>query len=318
MMKRSRFLLAGITLAALSLGMPSRADALRIGPITPEPKQQAQQAEMIVIGKVTEIEKDTVDYSPVKDGPKVPYKIAVLKIQESLLGATGLTQLRVGFMDGVGGGAGVPAEKPLPGGGFVRPLPAQISGPVALTANQEGCFFLTKLQGADFYVLAGFGGPLNKKDDNYAKQLEEVKQVVKVLEDPVAALKSKELQARYDAALLVLQRYNQFLPSKPGAQPKREAIPAEENKLILALLKELPWQPDNSKPRTGRDPVPPNRASLWYMIQPNEHGFKQPPFPRPQPGQPQPDFNKIMDDATSQFLKDNGDKITIKRFVNGN
>lgn len=313
MLKRSRFLLAGITLVALSLGMPSRADALRIAPVAPNPKQQAAQAEMIVIGKVTEIEKDTVDYSPVKDGPKIPYKIAVLKIQESIIGATGLTQLRVGFMDGA---APIPG-RPLPGGGAVRPLPAPAFGPVSLSADQEGCFFLTKLEGADFYIMPGFGGVLNKKDANYAKQLEEVKQIAKIIEDPVAALKGKDLQARYDAAQLVLQRYNQFVrPLKPGEQPKREAIPAEENKLILALLKELPWQPDNSKPRTGSDPVPPNRASLWYMIQPNEHGFKQPPFPRPQPGQPQPDYNKIMDDATSQFLKDNMDKIKITRFAN--
>ena len=59
----------------------------------------------------------------------------------------------------------------------------------------------------------------------------------------------------------------------------------------------------------------PSRSALWYQINPNELGFKQ-PQPQPQrPGDPPVDFNRVMDEATSKFLKENADKIKIKRFV---
>lgn len=321
MFKSSRLLLAGIALATLSLGMPSRADALRIAPVA-NPKQQAAQAEMIVIGKVTEIEKDAIEFSPVKDGPKTSYKIAVIKIEESVMGATGLTQLRVGFIDGPAGGGPqiLPALPPGAGGGvaIARPLPERIGGPnMTLAAGQEGCFFLSTLAGAEFYVMAGFGGPVNKKDENYAKTLVDVKKIAKTIEEPAKALQAKDLTERYEAAQMILQRYNQYRGPglKPGEMLKREAIPADENKLLVDLLIELSWLPKNDKPRTGSDPVPPSRSGLWYMINPQELGFVQPPFPKVQPGQPRPDYNKMLDEATTKFLTENKDKIKIKRVV---
>jgi hypothetical protein len=298
-------------LAAIALfGINGQAFGLRIaGP--PQPGQVAMQSDVIVIGKVAEIEKDTVEATPFKGAPKdqkITYKIAVLKIEESIVGGKGLTQFRVGFPDGAGA-AQPPVNRP---GVAIRPAPGRIA-PVALTAGMEGCFFLSRHHSADFYVIAsnGMGAPLNKKDENYAKQLEEIKKVAKIIDDPVSGLKAKELDDRYQAALITLQRYQM----NPGGGSAREAIPAEENKLILALLTELPWQAKMDKPRTGSDPVPPSRSQLWYMINPQEFGFKQPAFPKQKKGDPPVDFNKIMDDATMAFLKDNMDKIKIKRFA---
>jgi hypothetical protein len=316
MLKRSRILLAGIALTALSLGLPAQAKALRIAGPMPA-KTIAGQAEMIVIGKVTEIEKDTVEYSPSKDAGKIAYKIAVIKIEESVMGATGLTQLRVGFLDAPAAGPQVGGGVGIVGGGnvAVRPLPARIGGNVTLTSGQEACFFLNQLPGAEFYVLTNFSTPLNKKDEGYAKQLEDVKKVAKVIEEPVKALKAKDVKERFEAAQTILQRYNQPRGVKPGETPKREPIPAEENKLIVDLLLELPWAAKNDIPRTGSDPVPPSRSGLWYMIQPNELGYKQPVFPKVEAGKPRPDYNKIQDDATTKFLTENKDKIKITRFV---
>lgn len=314
-MQHMRLIVAGVALATISLGMPSRADALRIAPVA-NPKQQAAQAEIIVVGKVTEIEKDPVEHSPTKDGPKVSYKIAVLKIEESIFGATGLTQLRVGFMDGPGVGGPRPLPAVPPGGVQIQPLPAIAVLPNAtLAAGQEGCFFLSQLQGADFYVMAGFGGPLNKKDGNYAKTLEDVKKIAKAIEEPAKALKAKSVEDRYEAAQIILQRYNQYRGPglKPGEAIKREPIPAEENKLIIDLMMELPWTPKFDKPRTGSEPAPPSRSGLWYLINPVELGYKQPPFPRPQPGQPRPDYNKMLEESTTKFLTENKDKIKITR-----
>jgi len=176
----------------------------------------------------------------------------------------------------------------------------------------EGCFFLNPHHDGDFYVIAanGMGAPLNKKDENYAKQLEETKKVAKIIDDPVSALKAKELDDRFNAAQITLQRYQM---NRTGGTA-REAIPAEENKLILALLAELPWLPKDNTPRTGSNPVAPSRSALWYMINPQELGFKQPSLVRKK-GDPPVDSNKILDEATAAFLKDNMDKIKIKRFA---
>ena len=69
-----------------------------------------------------------------------------------------------------------------------------------------------------------------------------------------------------------------------------------------------------TKPRTPTDPVPPSRSGLWYSITPAELGFQQPIF-QPQPGNAPADANKLMDEATSKFLKDNAEKIKIKRYA---
>jgi hypothetical protein len=239
------------------------------------------------------------------------YKIAVVKVEESIIGGKGLTQFRVGFPEGV-----AVSPRPLPAppvaGGGIRPLPGRMA-PVGLTAGQEGCFFLSQHHDGEFYIIGnnGMAPPLDKKADNYAKQLEEVKKVAKTIDDPVTALKAKSIEERFEAAQMILQRYQM----NRGNATARETIPAEENKLIVALLTELPWQVKDAKPRTGSDPVPPSRSALWYMINPQELGFKQPKNPPRKAGEPPVDYNKIMEDATTAFLKDNADKIKIKRFT---
>lgn len=304
----------GLSLAAAALlGLTTTADAraLLIAP-TPKPGATAANADVILIGKVAEIEPDTVEATPYKGAPKdqrLTYKVAVVKLEESLSGGKGLTQFRVAFPSDAGGPAGG-GPGGLPGGRPIRPVRG--GGPVALTVGQEGVFFLSSHH-AGFYVLTNDGTApvLDKKNENYKKELDEVKKVLKVFEEPVAALKAKELGDRYNAAVLLLQRYQ---TPKGGAANAREAIPTEENKLIVALMAELPWQPDMSKPRLGSDPMPPNRMTLWNSINPNDlGGFKQPNF-NAKPGDAPVDFNKVLDEATAKHLKENADKIKIKRY----
>jgi len=314
---RSRFGAALVASGLLGFATGAEARALMVA-APPKPGALAGQSDVVVIGKVIEVEKDVVEATAFKGAPKgekVAYKIAVIKIEEAIIGGKGLTQFRVGFPEGAAAG-GTPVPPPPPGGGLrIRPGGPGGRGmaPVALTAGTEGVFFLSQHHDGDFYILAynGMAAPLNKKDENFKKELEAIKKVAKTIDDPVTALKAKELDDRYAAATMILQRYNQ---SRTGGTA-REAIPAEENKLIVALMLELPWQPKLDQPRTGSDPVPPSRSQLWYMINPNEQGFKQPVIKPAKPGEPQPDYNKIMDEATGSFLKDNAAKIKIKRFV---
>jgi hypothetical protein len=301
--------------AAFIFGLTTTADAraLMVAPATPG--QLAAQADLIIIGKVVEIEKDTVEATQFRGAPKdqkMTYKIAVIKLEESIIGGKGLTQFRVGFPENAGAtppgdpGAG-PALRP---GRPIRPG----FGPVALTAGQEGCFMLTRHHEGDFYILAanGTAAPLNKKDETYAKQMEEIKKIAKTISDPVTALKAKDVNDRFDAAFLILQRYQTNTTGKPAS---RESIPAEESKLIVALLSELPWQPKEVKPRLGSDPMPPSRSAIWYMVQQDLAGWKQPVPAQVKPGETPIDFNKVMDEASAKYLKENGEKIKLKGYV---
>jgi hypothetical protein len=307
----------GVALAAAAFfgwAAAAEAKALVVG-APAKPSILAAQSDIVVIGKVVEVEKDTVEATPNKGAPKdqkMSYKIAVVKVEESVIGGKGLTQFRVGFPEGAAASTR-PVPAPPPGGGVAgRPFPGRMA-PVALTAGQEGCFFLSPHHSGDFYIVGsnGMAPPLDKKAENYAKQLEEVKKVAKTIDDPVAALKAKALDDRYQAAMIILQRYQM----NRGGSTTREPIPAEENKLIIALLMELPWLPKETKPRIGSDPAPLSRSALWNMINPNELGYRPPKQPKRKAGDPPPDFNKIYDEATMAFLKENADKIKIKRYV---
>jgi hypothetical protein len=299
--------------AALAIGVTcalASAEQLKALVVAPaRPGQLAAQADVVVIGKVAEIEKDTVESSAFPGAPKdqkTTYKIAVLKIDEAIVGGKGLTQFRVGFADG--GAATAPPPTRVGGGRVIRPGGR---APVSLTAGQEGCFFLTRHHEGDFYILTGNGAPLEKKDENYEKLLSEVKKTAKILDEPVAALKAKDLNDRFQAAHVVLQRYQMNRTGKPAT---REPIPAEESKLILATLAELPWQPKDATPRTGGE-LPPSRSALWYMVQQDMTGFKQPMFPVQRAGNEAVDANKIWEEATTAYLKDNADKVKLKGYL---
>src|SRR4051794_22928434 len=83
-----------------------QAKALRVAaPVEVSATQQAMTAEVVVVGKVTEIEKEMTKASaaPGVDN-KIDYQVAVIKINDSLQGAKGLTNIRVGFPANGGGG----------------------------------------------------------------------------------------------------------------------------------------------------------------------------------------------------------------------
>lgn len=266
---------------------------------------------VVVVGKVAEVEPNVVEVPPFRGAPKdrmIRYKVANLKIEDRVLGASGVTRVRIGFP----ADALDPGE---PGVGAITPrfAPTTTNGVVqflgmALKAGTEGCFLLARHPTADFYVLTA---PLKRPTDpGYAKEVDRLKKTALAMNDPVAALKAKNLDDRFDAGLIVLQQY-----LTPRGSNVREPVPDEENKLIVALLTELPWLPPGGN-RVGKDGrLAPHREALWYKINPAELGFKRPDVPKRNPGDPPVDSAKLMDEATTKFLKENGDKIKLKRFV---
>jgi hypothetical protein len=299
---------AGVGLVVALSGLTAAAQTKTLVAPNQSPTARAVQAEVVIVGKVTEIEKDAVEGPAYAGAPKdqrATYKVAVVKIEDRLIGAKGLTLVRVGFS------TDAPAVAPPPGlvgappavaGRVPRLRPG--SATVALTTGLEGCFMLERLPGADFYVLSGNGPPLDKKDENYTKQLEPVRKVARAIEDPVSALKTKDRDERFLAAHALLRRYQRASPGDMLGVP----IPAEENQQILDLLLELPWLPQPGADSKVPGEPPPSRAALWSFIRSNEHGFRA---PKAVAGE---NFDQRMDEATAEFLKANKDRIKIKKY----
>ncbi|WP_157368892.1 hypothetical protein [Zavarzinella formosa] len=288
--------------ALVVLAQVGRADRIIAVPVPTKPVTQAMQAGVIVLGKVAEIEKDTVWVAPYRGAGKeqnVAYKIAVLKIEDPLVGARGLTQLRVGFL--ADSPAHVDPALPRTAVGVRR---GNMAGSVALTAEMDGLFMLVPHQTGDFYVIVINGDPLLKKDLNYAKDSEAVKKIAAAIDDPVTALKSKNKDDRAMAAQTLLIRHQ----TRPlSAKVTDEDISPEENKLILQVIAELPWTPE------GSDNSKPSRSGLWKYLHTEELGFVPPVFN----SKNQAEFNKQWEEATKTFLSENAGKIKIKKLVAG-
>src|SRR5262249_1133208 len=121
------------------IGTASPAQALKVR-MSPLPERVAQ-ADAVVVGKGTDIEKKNVAAKPFPEAEeKMEYQVAVIEIKDGIVGAKGLTHLRVAFI-------------PMQEGDAPRPVVRR--GPVmTLTKGQEGCFFLQQHFEENFYVMS--------------------------------------------------------------------------------------------------------------------------------------------------------------------
>src|SRR5262245_2993819 len=63
------------------------------------PVEKLTRAEVVVVGKVSALEKDMVTATPHPgDSTKFSYKVAVIKIDNGLVGAANITHIKVGFI----------------------------------------------------------------------------------------------------------------------------------------------------------------------------------------------------------------------------
>src|SRR6266545_5005658 len=156
-----RYFLAAAA-AALVLATPVEAKrAIRI--LTP--LEKLVYADTVVVGKVTAIEKDTVDAEPVPGAKdKQTYKVAVIKIESGLVGAANVTHVKVAFIP--------PARPEPPAVGPGRLPPGRGGfGPVHLTEGMEGLFYLTKHHSGEFYIINPLIAPAEAKADGYKEQV---------------------------------------------------------------------------------------------------------------------------------------------------
>jgi hypothetical protein len=282
-------------LAVVVLAVPARAGAPAPPPST---FQKFAGADAVVTGKVTAVEKDTVDATAPYPGAKekVAYKVAVVKVDGRIVGADGVTHIKVGF---------VPPDPNAPllkgSGGVIRPRePVPV-----LKDGQEVLVFLVKHPTADFYVMPSRFLPVDVSGDAGKKELATVKRFAEVLADPMKGLKSDKAEVRAETAALLVAKYRTY--PQTGAKVEEVAVPADESNLILRGLAEGDW--------TGRiDPRPNALTAFYHLGLTAKDGWAEPVFPKPKPGEVV-DFNAIQKAAVVKWLDGPGKNYQIKKFV---
>jgi hypothetical protein len=283
MLRKSRFLaIAGAFIALALIASPVWSMAIRQAPLP----ERVALGKVIVVGKVAEIEKKTVQAKAFPGAEeKSEYQIAVVEIKDSIQGARGLTHVRIAFLPAPKGPVGGPIR---PG---IRRAPA-----LQLTKDMEACFFLTPHAEENFFVIPNLAPPIDGKADNFKKDVAEAKRLAKLLDDPKASLKSKNAADRELTAGLLLVRYRTPLQN----ETKQEPIDAEESKQILEILAGADFEQATS----------PNgftaQQAFFRLGLTDKDGWNPPQFKN---------FQKEFPPVAKKWLKENAEKYRIQRFV---
>jgi hypothetical protein len=288
-----RTLLAGLlglsAAALLAARAPAQAKMMMIAP--PPLAQRVATADAVVVGKVTGFADKAVAAVRYPGGTDmVNYQIALVKVEDAVLGVKDTKTVRVGFL---------PPAPPAPAGGPGFRPPIRRYPQANLTLNQEACLFLTKHPAGDFYVLAAYYDVLNKTGNPaFEKEVAEVRRCAKLLADPKAGLRSAKKDDRTDTAVMLVARYRnqRWYAGKP---PKAEPIDAAQSKAILKALADADWTLTNPRQAQTSPQAMFNRLGLTA-----KDGWAPPR-----------DAKRYADEAKA-WLKDHADSYRIQRFVN--
>jgi hypothetical protein len=288
-----RYFVAAV-LAALVLAPPVEAKRV-IAAYTPI--QKLFRADVAVVGKVTAIEKETVNALPHPGATeKQTYQVAVIKVETALVGAANVTHVKVAFIPPPRG------EPPAVGPG--RPAPVQDFRPVHLTEGQTGLFYLTKHHTGEFYVITPRLRPVVSTDEGYKAQAEQAKRASAALADPVKALKADKAADRAFAAAVLVHKYRSVPEGTDGSGVETVKVSAEESRLVLAALAEGTWKPDpaDAHALSGYEAF----GQLWLT---EKDGWKPPAV---KPGE---DAVETRREAFAKWLAGPGKGYQIDRFV---
>ena len=293
------FLRASPLAAAVALLATTPATALMVA--MKSPTQRAATADVIVVGKVTAIEKETEDATQFPGQPnKVPHKVAVVKVETGLLGAANLTHVKVGFVPA----PPVNRDNPAPPG--IRP-PIRRQPPPELKEGQEVLLFLVKHpDGASFYVMPPMSPPVEVKDEAGKKEVEAVKKVAGVLADPAKAMKADKADDRYFAASVLVTKYRSY-PEFNRGEVDQTPIGAEESKALLKALAEGDWAAEINEP--GRVAAPNGMQALYTLGLTDKDGWAFPKIP------PNENPSKLMQAAFVQWLDGPGKDYQVKKIT---
>lgn len=290
-----RMMLAGVAglscLALMAAVAPAKAMMIAPAPIA----QRVAQADCVIVGKVTSLEDKKIPISP---GNPTKYTIAVVKIEDGILGVKGLTHVRVAFIEPPPPPAPGVVPPPGPGGRpvFVRPIRRYPQ--VNLVPGQEACLFLTKAPKATYYLAGAYYNVINKAgNNNFENEVKEAKRCGKLLADPMKNLKSDKNEDRFLTAAMLMSRIRKTgYPNPADRNQKTEPIAAEESKLILQAIADADWS--NNNPVMFR-----MNPSMTFNMLGQKEGWTQPR-----------DYREFPE-AAKKWLKDNASTYRIQRVV---
>jgi hypothetical protein len=276
-------------LVALAVSL-SAAPAFAIAVRAPSaPAIRAVQQPIVVVGKITTIEADPVEVEPFPGAKnKVPFKIAVLKIETALSGAAGETHLKIGFQEPAAGGGPRPIRPP---GGFGY----------TPKVGTEGVFFLAPHPSGGFVMVPVTAPPLEFTGEKYKEELAQVKKALAVVENPTEALAAKDQPDRYFAAAVLLSKYGTAPPN--AAKVDREPVSAEETKKLMDALLEPDW----SKPQPAGVPAP--ATLMWQLQLGPDDGWK------PEPIRGQKDVAAFYKEQLQKWYSAHGEKFRVKKSI---
>ncbi|HEY1186060.1 MAG TPA: hypothetical protein VGE74_00325 [Gemmata sp.] len=260
----------------------------------PDASRKFVQSEVVVTGKVTALEKDTVRATAPHTGAKdnVAYRVAVVKIDAALVGASGVTHIKVGFVPPD------PKAPPVRGsGGVIRP-PAPVP---ELKDGQTVLLYLCKHPAADFYVMPWQFMPADLGTVAGTQELDTAKTFAAALADPLKGLQSDARGVRAETAARLVAKYRAY----PALGAKVEPVPigADESRLILRGIAEGDWSPT----RSGAAPAA--VQALYALGLTAKDGWK---VPIVKPGEDV--FGKTQE-AFARWLEGPGREYRVKRFA---
>ena len=283
-----RLLLAALAVAAVA----PVASAKRAAP--PNPVQRALAADVVVVGKVTAVEKEAVELPPFPGSPdNVAHRVAVVKVETGLAGADNLTHVKVAFLPPPAGADGALGRR--------RPF-----GPVSLAVGQEGLFFLTKHPTGGFYTVAPMAPPVDAAADDFKAQTAVVVKALAAVADPAKALKADKADDRAFAAAVIVMKYR--TAPADGGEAAVEPLPADESNRLLRALAEGEW--------TNYAAGAPAAVNAFYLLGLTpENGWAPPKPVAPQPGRPAANYNAALQTAFVAWLDGPGKDYRVGKFV---
>jgi len=200
-------------------------------------------SDAVFVGRVVALEPMDIEASPAKGQAKLTYRIAVIQVTETIRGVKKEAKtVRVGFQvanngqPGALGNVQIQIQPAIQPGGLGRRafIPA-----MQLQVGQDGLFFLAKHAEESFFLAPAYQNFINRENNtNFDNEVKSAKQVSKVLDNPLAALKSQDKDERYTAAAVLVSKYRS---NSTGLPMKQEPISADESKLILKAMAEGDW-----------------------------------------------------------------------------
>ena len=268
-MRRAFWMMAAVAAVAVST-----AEA-RIAMPPPGPFRVVN-SDAVFVARVTGIEPADIEVD------KQKYRVGVAQVSEIITGLkAGTKTVRIAFM-------------------VVDPNGPRLSRqPPSVEVGQQGLFMLHKLGATEMLMAPNPGYFIAADLTNFKAEVDEAKKAGAIVQNPVAALKSKDSKEQLFGVQVLVRRYREVPPGVNPEKLKMEPIDAEESKLILSAIAAADWN------ASGRGATI-SPMQFWAQLGVTEKdGWKQ----------PMPFDLKTTGEAVRAWVRMHGDSYRIQRYV---